>query len=312
MLNKKAIAIVFLCGLLLFGFCACTTTKEINKNAMYYTFTDDLGNDIALAKKPERVVSLLGSYSDMWLLAGGEIVGTTEDSVSERQLDLAENVQIIGSVKEPNIELLLALSPDFVLLSTDIEPHIKLAKTLENAKIPHAYFKEDSVEDYLRVLKTFTDITGRQDLFARYGDTVKAQIDDIVAKIPNHQEKPKVLLIRSMSTKAKALKADNMVGMMLDDLGADNIATRHVSLLEDLSMETILAENPDFIFVVTMGEVDKAIKTLENGIMKNPAWKSLSAVKNEKYYILPKDLFQYKPNAKWGDSYAYLQKILYP
>lgn len=278
----------------------------------YYAFTDDLGNTVTLTKKPEAVVSLFGSYAEMWLLAGGTLAGVTEDAVSERGMTLAENVSVIGSVKEPNLELVLQAQPDFVLLSTDVEAHVKLDETLTQASIPHAYFKEDTVDDYLRVLKIYTDITGRQDLYAQHGDSVKQQIDTLLAGIPKEQETPSVLLIRSMSTKAKALKDDHMVGKMLADLQADNIATRHASLLEDLSLETILQEDPDCIFVVTMGDVDAAVQTLENGIMANPAWQTLSAVKNGNYYVLPKDLFQYKPNARWGESYSYLEKILYP
>ena len=44
----------------------------------------------------------------------------------------------------------------------------------------------------------------------------------------------------------------------------------------------------------------------------NPAWTGLSAVRNGRYVLLPRDLFHYKPNARWGERYAYLAKILYP
>jgi iron complex transport system substrate-binding protein len=82
--------------------------------------------------------------------------------------------------------------------------------------------------------------------------------------------------------------------------------------LEDLSIEEIIQEDPDFIFVTTMGDEQKAIEALKNGIETNPAWKSLSAVENDRYIILPKELFHYKPNAKWGESYRYLAEIIYP
>lgn len=77
-------------------------------------------------------------------------------------------------------------------------------------------------------------------------------------------------------------------------------------------MEIILQEDPDFIFVVTMGDSDEAMRSMAKGLEKNPAWAGLSAVKNENYIVLPKDLFHYKPNARWGESYEYLAKILYP
>ena len=77
-------------------------------------------------------------------------------------------------------------------------------------------------------------------------------------------------------------------------------------------MDTIIAEDPDYIFVTTMGDSQKAIDALKAGIESNPAWGSLSAVQNGRYLILPKDLFHYKPNARWAESYEYLARILYP
>ena len=61
-----------------------------------------------------------------------------------------------------------------------------------------------------------------------------------------------------------------------------------------------------------MGADDKALAALAEGIASNPAWKDLSAVKNGRYNILPKELFHYKPNAKWAESYEYIAKIIYP
>ena len=163
------------------------------------------------------------------------------------------------------------------------------------------------------MLKVCTDITGRDDLYEQNGVQIKQQIDEVRKQVRLAEgNAPTVLPIRALSTAAKALPSDNMVCKMLEDLGADNIATRHASLLEELSMEEIIEEDPDFIFVITMGDSQKAIDALKSGIEANPAWNSLSAVKNGRYLVLPKDLFHYKPNAKWGESYAYLARILYP
>ena len=71
-------------------------------------------------------------------------------------------------------------------------------------------------------------------------------------------------------------------------------------------------DDPDYIFAVPMGDTEKSLQALKDNIESNPAWASLSAVQNGRYVILPKDLFHYKPNARWGESYEYLAKILYP
>ena len=61
-----------------------------------------------------------------------------------------------------------------------------------------------------------------------------------------------------------------------------------------------------------MGAEDAALAALESGIMSNPAWEGLTAVQQDRCYVLPKDLFHYKPNARWAESYAYMAKLLYP
>ena len=127
------------------------------------------------------------------------------------------------------------------------------------------------------------------------------------------QPQPSVLLVRAYSSGAKAKGADNLAGVILEDLGAENLVSRYESLLEDLSMETIIAADPDYIFITTMGSSDEdAMAYMEQTFQQNPAWSGLSAVQNDRYILLPRDLFHYKPNARWGESYAYLANILYP
>lgn len=68
------------------------------------------------------------------------------------------------------------------------------------------------------------------------------------------------------------------------------------------------------IFFVTIqgNDSDAAMKNVEDLLTSNPAWASLTAVKNDHYYILDKRLFNLKPNAKWGEAYKQLADILYP
>lgn len=313
MLNKSKYIILLLMLLLVTSGCSKETvnSEQQNYNNNFYTFTDSLDRKVVLEKKPERVVSLEGSYADAWVLAGGELAGVTDDVETENRMKITDDVKIVGTIKEPNVEEILSLNPDFVLLTSDIKSQMKLSGTLEKANIPHAYFKVDKFEDYLNMLDIYTDITGRKDLYEENGLKVQKEIEGILSKVDN-EKKPAVLFVRAFSSGAKAKKNDNMTGAMLEDLGTVNIASKHPSLLEELSIEEIIEEDPDFIFVTAMGNEQKAFDALKNGIEKNPAWNNLTAVKSGRYILLPKKLFHYKPNAKWGESYRYLAEIIYP
>lgn len=161
------------------------------------------------------------------------------------------------------------------------------------------------------MLELFCQMTGRSDLYEQNGALVEQKITKI-KELTAGEEGPTGLLIRAFSTGAKAKGADNQTGYIMEDLGVDNIVARHESLLEDLSIEEIITEDPDFIFITTMGAEDAALAALESGIMSNPAWEGLTAVQQDRCYVLPKDLFHYKPNARWAESYAYMAKLLYP
>ena len=295
---------IFLALLFLSG---CAPRQESEGNL---TFTDDLGYSVSLASW-ERVVSLYGSFAQTWWLAGGALTGTTQDAITERSLPLGEEVAIVGTVKEPNLEQILALDPDFVILSADTAAQIKLHDALTLAKIPHAYYRVDTFSDYLAMLEQFCDMTGRSDLYAQNGLRVQAQIQDALDTVSG-KTGPEVLLLRAYSTGVKAKGADNLTGFMLQDLGAVNIADREGSLLENLSLEAIVAADPDHIFISVMGEEDAALTYLQENWQSNPAWTGLTAVREGRVTILPKELFHYKPNADWGESYAYLAQILYP
>ena len=54
---------------------------------------DSLGTPLD-GQSPQRVVCLYGSYAEAWLLAGGTLCGVTDDAVTERGLDLPDDVPI--------------------------------------------------------------------------------------------------------------------------------------------------------------------------------------------------------------------------
>ena len=245
-----------LCGLLaalLLAACAAPASSATATDSAV-EFVDAQGTQVAL-QSWDRVVSLYGSFAELWLLSGGTLVGATTDAVEERGLDLGGDVALVGNVKTPSLEEVLALEPDFVILSADIEGHVALDESLTAAGVPHAYFRVDNFEDYYTVLRQFCQMTGRDDLFEEYGAAQQQRVERIKAAAAQMQDAaPTVLLIRAYSTGAKAKGTDIFAGAMLAELGADNIVTRYDSLLEDLSMETIIAADPDLILMVPMGD----------------------------------------------------------
>ena len=310
----------FLLALLLVSILAlsgCGTNQTIQETSQQedgYTFTDAIGQEITV-HNPQRVVSLMGSFSEIWILAGGAdtLVGTSYDTVDNRDLGLPEDIAIVGTYQNPNIEEILALNPDLVLLSSETtrtDSHVALKDALNGADIPAAYFSVTHFEDYLNMLKICTDITGNQDAYQTNGIAVEERIAQIIADSKT-ETSPSVLLMITYSGGIRAQSSDTMTGKMLSELGCKNILDDYPSMLQDFSVEKIIETDSDYIFVIPMGNDDAlAQKNLKENVESNPAWNSLTAVKNDRYILLPKDKFLYKPNAVWDESYAYLAALL--
>ena len=311
-INLKRIFVLFLSLCLLAGCGEPAVPAETNETTAY-TFTDDLGREISL-DAPERVAALTGSFADLWCLAGGEetLVAAAHDAWTGFDLHLSEDVTDLGAIKEPNVELLLASRPDLVLASSNTAAQKQLLPLLEQAGLTLAYFHVTNFSEYLNMLSICTQLTGREDRYALYGQALEEQIAAARARADGSQ--PTVLYIRATGSSCKVKNSrDTVLGEMLADLDCRNIADREGSLLEELSLEGILQSDPDFIFAVCQGaDPTDARQMLEQTLLSNPAWQSLTAVKEGRFHVLEHELYNLKPNARWGEAYENLAEILYP
>ena len=282
------------------------------------TFTDDLGREVTLEAAPRRVTALTGSYADIWCTAGGRdtLVASASDAWTDFDLGLGEEVANIGGAMGVSVEELLAAAPDLVLASTNIPSNQEMLPALEAAGVDVAFFSVDTFEDYLRMLEICTGLTGSPEAYQTYGEAVAEEIEAARARAAaalEEQGPEKVLYIRAAASVVKPKGSSGTVlGEMLADLGCINIADQDQSLLEDLSMEAILAADPDKILIVLQGaDPEPAKAQLEGEVLSNPAWQQLTAVREGRVYYMDKDLYHLKPNARWGEAYDHLVEILY-
>lgn len=315
MINHKAIVSLFTCISLLSG-CVSTNTLDM-PHTYFYQFTDSTGTKITLTKEPETVAVLFSSYAEIWTLAGGEVDITVGEAIERGFVEDTVLIVDSGAGKTIDNERLISYKPDFVICSSDITAHKETAQLLQNIDsldIPCAQFQVDCFDDYLSMLKICTDITGNTQAYETYGTQIAESIGSILSKVTTAQKPKEILFIRSGSSNSSA-KAKNasqhFAAKMLEDLGCYNIADNAKILLDGLSLEEILKENPDCIFISTMGD-EIAAKTYMDGVFSQPTWQALTAISEEHYFYLPKDLFQFKPNARWNEAYLYLAQLLYP
>lgn len=311
---SRHIAIIVCIAILTGVLTACGSVKS-TQNQEVVTFTDALGREVSVPKEPDRVVALIGSFADIWILAGGDLCAAAEDAWEDFELDLPDAVNI-GGAHSPNLELIFSADPDFVIASASTSSNVEMKETLEAAGITVAYFDVDDFEDYLAMLDVCTDITGRKDLYEKNGLEIQSRIEEVKRDMEEQslpEERRKVLLLRAHSGSVKAKGSEGTIlGEMLANLGCINIADSDASLLETLSIESIIRQKPYRIFVVTMGnDSQKALDNLYKMMDENPAWGSLEAVAEGRIHLMDRRLFHNKPNADWAVAYEKLSEILH-
>jgi len=310
-------AAILVCFLLLAGCTARESPSETGQrgeagSGAAVVFTDDLGRQVTV-EPPRRVAAMIGSFADVWCLAGGRdtLAAAANDAWTSFDLGLDDAVANLGAIKEPGLEPLLAAEPDLILASCNTTANLELLDTFEQAGIPAAYFDVQNFSDYLRMLKVCTQLTGCPENYERYGTDIQAQVDAAIAR--QDGSAPTVLCIRATGATCKVKgSTDYLLGEMLADLGCVNIADSETALLENLSLEAIIAADPDYIFAVLQGaDSTDAQAMLEDALLSNPAWNGLRAVREGRFYTLENSLYNLKPNARWGEAYEKLADILY-
>ncbi|MBQ7679042.1 MAG: ABC transporter substrate-binding protein [Butyrivibrio sp.] len=257
----------------------------------------------------ERVVALSRSAGELWLLAGGTLAGITEDGLELE--GISPDITLTGTNHKPNREAVIGLAPTLVLYSGSISAQTELASFLEEQGVETLSADMDSFADYDALMQTLCARTGRDDLYAGHVTDVAREIEAVRSQVAERgAADASYLALQISATKNKALKKDYFACEIFDDLGLHNIA-EDASALNELSVEAVLAADPAYIFLIPMGTEEEARDSYEQAFAANPAWQSLSAVQADHVYDMPKELFRFKPGARWGEAYRYAFDLIY-
>ena len=117
---KKLLCIVLSGLFAVMMFSGCSVKGGENSAADGVTFTDALDREVTVPKNPERAAALLGSFAEVWTLAGGELAAAPDDAWVDLDLNLSDDVQNLGKVNQLSMETLLSAEPDFIIASSSV------------------------------------------------------------------------------------------------------------------------------------------------------------------------------------------------
>ena len=309
MMRVWALAL-FTAASLLLSACGAPAAEQ-RAQGSYATITDDNGRTVSFDKKPERIVVTSASFLEPLYAVGGEVVGRP-DSKSKIP-EAAKSVTNIGRVYQIDAEKVLALTPDLVILNRGMNE--KLVETLAANHIKTLVIEMKSYEDVKREIGTFATLTGETAKGDELIRKMDADIEAVRTSIP--QEKKRVAIIHSTGQGLSVQLDGSIAGNIANILGWENTAAGMPALDKNpdaapYSMETLVAQNPDIIFVTSMGEEAEIRASMEAMFAESPAWQSVSAVRDGRVYYLPQEMFLFSPGIEYPAAVKYMARLVYP
>ena len=277
------------------------TTKELTFNGQTYT----------VPKDPQKIAVLSNSVLSMLYAVDGKAISRVS-TTDPLPLEI-EALPVLGQTANINMEQLLGLNPDLVLGLEN--QHKKYESQLQSSKIPTVLINYDGIKDNVPLLTFLGNLTNHQDKAKTVIDTYENNIAKVKDAVKN-QQPARVAVLRATGKGVTAETDAAITASMVKDLGMTNVVTSHLDKTTTdktvpYSLETLAADDPDIIFVVTMGKEEEITKAMKKSMTDNPAWANLKAVQNNRVIYLPSKLFLLNPGLQTPEAMARLVKEAY-
>ena len=291
--------------------CGAPAAQNAGERQAYAVITDDSGRTVSFDKKPERIVVTSASFIAPLYAVGGEVVG--RPVTKSKVIPEAESAATIGPVYQIDTEKIIALTPDLVIINKGMNE--KLIETLAANNIKTLVIEMKSYEDVKREIGIFSALTGEKAKGDALIAKMDADIDAVRASIP--QEKKRISIIHSTGQGLSVQLDGSIAGSIAKMLGWENTASGMPALDKNpdaapYSMETLVAQNPDIIFVTSMGEEAEIRASMEAMFAENPAWQSIAAIREGRVYYLPQEMFLFSPGIEYPSAVKYMARMIYP
>jgi len=267
------------------------------------TVTDQLGRQVRVPDKPQRVISLAPSITEIifGIEQSHRLKGVTTYSDFPPE---AEKLPKVGSYVHLDLEKIVALKPDLCIAIKDGNPRV-IAQRLEALNIP-VYAVDPNKLD--TVMKTVLEIGGLLDAKEQANRLVKRmqlRIQKVKSLVATTTQRPRVFFQIGVSP-IVSVGTDTFIHELIVTAGGINLAAGPVPYPR-FSREQVLALSPEIILITSMtrGAIFEEVKA------EWEKWPNLPAVRNRRIFIEDSNFFD-RPTPRLVDGLELLIRLIHP
>jgi adenosylcobinamide amidohydrolase/ABC-type Fe3+-hydroxamate transport system substrate-binding protein len=242
-------------------------------------FTDGTGNESPLTKKPERIVSLVPSITEMLFALGAQdsVTGITYHTTRPWY---AARKTLVGGFSFPSPAAIEALEPDLVFYNPF---QLQGLSSFLPRDIPLVHAKTQALQDSLDTLLRLGNLVEKQENARHLVAEINADLDWVTAKMKKADLSPK-RVIRLMGreqvmTPGRDSFQNHMIslaGGIPPDFGTGAVVPVSKDQWTDFNPQVIYGCGSD--------------REAADRFFSLPGWKDVDAVKNNQIYYFPCDL----------------------
>ncbi|NLX63878.1 MAG: ABC transporter substrate-binding protein [Clostridiaceae bacterium] len=305
----------------LFTGCDQATGPDKNKNKII----DMAGREVEIPAEIEKVYAT-GSIGTImvYTLAPEKLTGWNSPLSDDTKVCIMSEYRELpdlGSWKGPkysgNIEELLKAKPDLIINMGDVsESYIKDTEEIQKQLNIPVVMVDGNIGKADEAYRFLGRILKKEDRAEKLGDYVRKTLEEVNAKIVKIPEDKRLALyyaegLEGLETEVRG----SLNSEIIDIAGAINVAdpgTEAVSRRINVSLEQVLAWNPEIIIISTDGDKKHHVY---NAILTGKEWQSIDAVRNKRVYEVPQVPFDWinrPPSISRIIGVKWLSNLLYP
>ncbi|MAR14350.1 MAG: hypothetical protein CL717_01325 [Chloroflexi bacterium] len=283
------------------------TTNNIEITTNYpVTIIDKLNQIIDISNKPEKIVSISPTATEMIYKIGGEVIARDRASVYPQNV---MNLPSIGSAYSPNIELIVEQSPDLVVMEALTQA--RFVGEFQKLGIPTIAVRAESLIDVtesIKILGSALDLDENSEIAI---SEINNKIDSLKTSV-NYAEEI-LILISDADRNVYAAKPESYAGAVANLFNLTNGAEG----MEDMgpypgytlwTAEKAATSNPGFIF--TISPAPEPAPKLSTMLPMIPGFNRLTAVTTGNVAELDPVLFMQAPGPRMAEAAELIESIL--
>nr|WP_321450852.1 ABC transporter substrate-binding protein [uncultured Carboxylicivirga sp.] len=276
---------------------ACHSNNKCEDKGIH--FTNSNGQELKLEKVPQRIISCSPAITEVMFALGeqSKLVGRTSYCFYPPEVS---EIQAIGGLVDPSLEIMIQLKPDLVMASTHFKK--ETAQRIEQLGMPFAWLlSQESVSGAGDLILNIGTLIGEEEKADSLWQYIQTDMQHTVDLLPKDQKKPSVYYVVGYGKGGDfTAGGDTFISELINMAGGKNIAQDVKGW--NYNLETLIQKDPEIILIEP---------SMKDAFCQHEHYKELSAVKNNRVYAVDHHMIQLN-GPRVNQSLRVFAEIFYP